>query len=82
MATVLTTGSAADDPSPALLRAATVASRILAGHDADDAGDRAATAWPGAIRVRPPGGSTDWTDAYRNGVNLGDWWAAVLLEGA
>jgi Toprim-like len=72
-ARVITTGSAAFRPGPAVLEAARAASVVYAAHDADDAGDVAASAWDGSIRVRPPVGK-DWGEARRGGLDLGRWW--------
>jgi hypothetical protein len=48
---------------------------IFAAHDADDAGDREAAAWPSpVVRVRPPAPDKDWTDAARSKVDLLRWW--------
>jgi hypothetical protein len=47
--------------------------------DADPAGDKAAGEWPTAVRrVRPPGTSKDWTEAWQAGINVSRWWAEVL----
>jgi DNA primase len=77
LASVITTGSTNQKPSAALLEAARAASRIYAGHDIGDAGDRAAMAWPGAVRARPPV-NKDWTDVYKNGYDLRDYWRGIL----
>jgi DNA primase len=78
MAAVLTLGSASAKPEPATLEAMLPAARWLIATDADEAGDRAAEAWPArARRVRPPEGK-DWTDSARAGVNLRRWWANYL----
>jgi DNA primase len=74
LASVITTGSASNGPSGRILLAALASPRWFAAHDADPAGDKAATLWPArAIRVRPPAGK-DWTDCYRAGIDLRRWW--------
>ncbi len=48
-------------------------------HDADSAGDRAASQWPSRVqRVRPPAPFNDWTEAAQAGVNLRCWWLPRL----
>lgn len=73
LASVITTGSAAIRPGPAVLTAARSASVVFVAHDADVAGDLAASAWESSIRVRPAAG-TDWGEARRGGVDLRRWW--------
>ncbi|MGP0062544.1 MAG: CHC2 zinc finger domain-containing protein [Isosphaeraceae bacterium] len=52
------------------------AAPIFAAHDADEAGDRAASRWPSrTIRVRPPAPDKDWTEAAQSGVDLRRWWS-------
>jgi DNA primase len=77
LAAVVTLGSAANRPTEAIVAMTRNASRLILAHDADDAGDRAAAAWPDGARVRPPAGK-DWTDARRFGINLREWWSAVI----
>jgi hypothetical protein len=44
-------------------------------HDADDAGDKAASGWTArARRVRPPAPCKDWTEAFQYPINLRRWW--------
>ncbi len=81
LASVVTTGSSAVQPGPAVRAAATVASRIHVAHDADDGGDGAAREWDGATRVRPPDGRKDWTECYLSGIDLRGFWRDVLAEG-
>jgi hypothetical protein len=47
--------------------------------DLDEAGDKAADAWPAPTRrVRPPGAFKDWTEAHQAGVDLRRWWGEIL----
>jgi hypothetical protein len=67
---VVTTGSASNRPDRAVAARLVAAPTWLIGHDADPAGDKAASAWeqlaPGRCRrVRPP--EKDWTDAHALG---------------
>ena len=48
-------------------------------HDADDAGDKAASEWPArSIRVKPPDPHKDWTEAAQAGIDLRRWWTDRL----
>jgi hypothetical protein len=79
LACVVTLGSASSRPEGELNRAMLRCPRWFAAHDADDAGDRAAAAWPSrAVRVRPPAPDKDWTEAHQGGVNLRRWWSDRL----
>jgi hypothetical protein len=56
--------------------------RWFAAHDADPAGDKAASLWPArAIRVRTPKGK-DWTEARQAGIDLRRWWVEENLPDA
>jgi hypothetical protein len=77
-ACVVTCGSAAARPPAAILEAALGATGIFAAHDADSAGDEAASRWPGSIRIRPPEGAKDWTEARLRHVNLREFWEEIL----
>ena len=47
--------------------------------DADEAGNRAAEAWPkSARRVQPPTPFKDWTEARQGGIHLRRWWGDRL----
>jgi hypothetical protein len=76
-AVVITLGSAALKPTDAILDRVGIGSGIFLAHDADDAGDRAASAWPCGVRVRPPAGK-DWCEARKRGVDLRAFWAGVV----
>jgi hypothetical protein len=53
--------------------------RWYTAHDADEAGDKAASDSPAhAIRVRPPDPHKDWTDARKAGIDLRRWWTDRL----
>ena len=82
MAVVATLGSAAGRATPAQRVPFHALWPWFIATDADDAGDRAALAWPPArsTRVRPPPPFKDWTDAARGrpgrgGVDLKRWWS-------
>jgi DNA primase len=80
LATVITTGSASSRPSLNLRSALAQARRLFLATDADAAGDACCAAWPErAIRVRPPDGHKDWTDARRAGIDLRAWWVERAL---
>ena len=80
LAMVVTTGSASSRPSSMTRMAVDLAYRLFAATDNDEAGDRAASAWPPrAKRVRPPSDHKDWTDAHRAGVDLRRWWTQHLV---
>jgi hypothetical protein len=79
LAAVVTLGSASSRPDPAILGVTLAAPIWFVAHDADVAGDKAASEWPArAVRVRPPGALKDWTEAAQAGVNLHRWWLARL----
>jgi len=79
LAAVVTSGSAASKPEPAAYEMMLQASPWYVAHDADKAGDLAASGWPArARRVRPPGAFKDWTEAAQAGVNLRRWWSDRL----
>jgi DNA primase len=77
LAAVVTTGSAAGPPGPALLEAAAVAPAIYLAHDDDPAGHAAAARWPGGIRVRPPSGK-DWTEFHIRRHDLQGFWRGIV----
>lgn len=78
-AVVATLGPASIRPEPGTLGALLGFSPWYLATDADEAGDRAAEAWPKrARRVRPPSGTNDWTEAAQLGIDLGRWWGDVL----
>ena len=84
-AIVVTLGSASGRPSPDLLAPLLALSPWFLATDADEAGDRAAEAWPAARsrRVRPPSPFKDWTEAVLGwpglgGVDLHRWWSDRL----
>jgi hypothetical protein len=80
LAVVITAGSASQRPGEETLRDLESAYRLFLATDADDAGDRCASAWPRrAMRVRPPEPHNDWTDAHRAGVKLRWWWIRHLM---
>jgi DNA primase len=75
LAAVLTLGSASSKPEGATYLAMLPAPTWYLAHDADPAGDKAASGWPArAVRVRPPAPDKDWSEASADGVNLGRWW--------
>jgi len=79
LAVVLTLGGASNRPGPSTLSGITPAWPRFACQDADDAGDKAAAAWPASFRrVRPPGPHKDWSDVHAHGVNLRRWWSEIL----
>ncbi len=86
LAGVVTLGSASERLAPDLLARMLSAPVWYAAHDADAAGDKAASALPTrARRVRPPAPFKDWTGAavspegtHGCGVNLLRWWSAIL----
>jgi hypothetical protein len=78
LAAVATLGSASTKPDPSLLGKMLAAAPWYLAHDADEAGDKAASVWPArAIRVSPPKGK-DWTEAAQAGVDLRRWWSDRL----
>jgi hypothetical protein len=80
MASVITTGSSSTRLDPSILPALLRCPRWFAAHDADDAGDNAAAAWPArALRVRPPGPGKDWTEVHAAGCNrIRYLWCGIL----
>jgi hypothetical protein len=79
LASVVTLGGSSSRPEGSLWMAMLRCPRWYAAHDADEAGDRAATEWPArAVRVRPPAPDKDWTEAHQSGVNLRRWWSDRL----
>jgi DNA primase len=77
LASVATLGSSSNRPTEAIVSTTRIASRLILAHDVDDAGDRAAAAWPEGTRVKPPAGK-DWTDARRLGINLREFWSGMI----
>jgi hypothetical protein len=80
---VVTLGSASARPEAALLGALLACPVWFIATDRDEAGDRAAAAWPArARRVRPPEligqPCKDWTDCHLSGVPLRRLWANTL----
>ena len=74
LAAVVTLGTCIGPPRGIDLLAMLSAPTWSLAHDADDAGDKAASGWPArAIRVRPPLGK-DWTDAHLAAIDLRRWW--------
>jgi DNA primase len=74
LAAVVTLGSASARPEGSTYVAMLPAPTWYLAHDADEAGDKAASAWPArARRVRPQKGK-DWTDARQAGIELRRWW--------
>lgn len=90
LAAVVTLGSASSRPTDEILDLMVISPRWYLAHDADEAGDEAAKAWPeSARRVRPPTlrthpadgvakESTDWSDLRTFGVDLRRWWSDRL----
>ncbi len=82
---VVTTGSASNRPDNALTGRMVPAWPWLIATDADEAGDRIASAWmtlaPNRCqRVRPPGPGKDWTDAHEAGFNRIRYHLSSLLR--
>jgi DNA primase len=79
LAAVVTLGSASARPEGSTYLAMLSAPTWYLAHDADDAGDKAASGWPArARRVRPPAPCKDWTEAAQSGVKLTRWWGDRL----
>lgn len=88
LAGVVTPGSASTPITAAILGALWLAAPWYVATDADDAGERAASAWlscPRARRLRPPAPFKDWTEAVGSpegskdcGMDLRRWWGAIL----
>ena len=79
LAAVVTLGSASSKPDPDIFLPMLAAPVWYVAHDADKAGDLAASGWPArARRVRPPGAFKDWTEAAQASVNLRRWWSDRL----
>jgi DNA primase len=75
LAAVMTLGSASNGSSADVMSIMLSAPTWYLASDADPAGDKAASDWPGrAQRVRPPGPYKDWTEAAQDGINLRRWW--------
>jgi hypothetical protein len=75
LAAVITLGSASSRPERSTYLAMMRAPLWYVAHDADEAGDKAASGWPArAHRVRPPAPHKDWTDAHLAGIDLRRWW--------
>ena len=67
---VVTLGSASARPGPAILGRMLAAAPWFIATDADEAGDKAASAWPArARRVRPPEGSRTGPSSITTGFN-------------
>jgi hypothetical protein len=76
---VVTLGSASARPEGSTYLAMLAAPVWFIATDNDDAGNKAAEAWPDrARRVRPPTGFKDWTEAHRAGIDLRRWWEITL----
>jgi DNA primase len=70
LAAVVTLGSASSRPDLPTRADMLAAAPWYIATDADEAGDKAASAWPAvAIRVRPPEGVKDWTELWQAGRN-------------
>jgi hypothetical protein len=79
LAAVVTLGSASSRPEGSTHLAMLAAHTWYLAHDADEAGDKAASGWPAsARRVRPPAPCKDWTEAFQYSINLRRWWTDCL----
>jgi CHC2 zinc finger len=79
LAAVLTLGPASVRPEGSTYLPMLAAPAWYLAHDADGAGDKAASGWPArAIRVRPPGPYKDWTEAAQARIALRRWWTDRL----
>ncbi len=79
LAAVATLGPASVRPDSSILLRFLGLSPWFTAHDADEAGDKAAAAWPArSRRARPPGPFNDWTEARQGGVDLRRWWTDRL----
>jgi CHC2 zinc finger/Toprim-like len=79
LAAVVTLGSASARPEGSTYLAMLPAPTWHLAHDADEAGDKAASGWPArARRVRPPAPCKDWTEAFQYPINLLRWWTDRL----
>ncbi len=75
LAAVVTLGSASARHEGSTYLAMLAAPTWYLAHDADDAGNKAASGWPArARRVRPPDPHKDWTEAHQAGIDLRRWW--------
>jgi DNA primase len=75
LAAVVTLGSASARPEGATYLAMLPAPVWYLAHDADPAGDDAASRWPARKqRVRLPAPFKDWTEARQAGIDLRRWW--------
>jgi hypothetical protein len=82
LAAVATLGSASGRPDPSILGTMLAAAPWFIATDRDEAGEKAAAAWPGrSRRVPPPAPFKDWTEARQGGVNLRRWWSDRLGGG-
>jgi DNA primase len=78
LASIATLGSAGVRLTPEVVALFDASTVIFTAHDIGTGGDGAAAQWPErAVRAKPPKGK-DWTKAYEAGVNLREWWQAVL----
>ena len=74
MAAVVTLGSASARPSADIFGLMLAAPVWFLAHDADPAGDKAASGWPArAERIRPPA-RKDWGECHQDRVDLRRWW--------
>jgi hypothetical protein len=82
LAVVVTLGSASSRPEGSTYSAMILAPVWYLAHDADQAGDQAASGWPArAIRVRPPAPHNDWTELHQAGFNnLRYLWGGVIRQ--
>jgi hypothetical protein len=79
LAAVVTLGPASIRPEGLTYLPMLAAPAWYLAHDADAAGDKAASGWPArAVRVRPPGPYKDWTEAAQAGIELRRWWTDRL----
>lgn len=79
LAGVVTLGGASGRPDSTIRGRMLQAFPRIVATDADEAGDKAAEAWPESYRrVRPPGAFKDWTEAKLGGMNLRRWWSDRL----
>jgi hypothetical protein len=80
LASVVTLGGTAEQVGPSFFsRAIAYSTRQYIALDNDESGDKAAAErWPASFRRVKPPGYKDWTDAYRNGVDLRQGWVDIL----
>ncbi len=82
-ACVATLGSASDRRGADVLLPLLRCRPWFAAHDADDAGNRAASWWidRGAVRVKPPAPAKDWTEAHALGFNVvRNLWLGIVRD--